>query len=117
MNKYQTTQASQSLCTVVATGLLASTILINEPTYSVQKNGQRSPINSISQNHSWVYNGASLTYGSKSGLLSGGYSSASNQGMESVISDLFLELSSKQEVLGGDFERVLFDNLWKLYQS
>ena len=35
--------------------------------------------------------------------------------VDAVVTDFFTELSSNQEPLGVEFEKVLFDNLWDLY--
>ena len=36
---------------------------------------------------------------------------------EGDVTDFFQKLSAEQEPLGREFEQVLFDNLWDLYQS
>ena len=36
---------------------------------------------------------------------------------EGDVTDFFQKLSAEQEPLGPEFEQVLFDNLWDLYQS
>ena len=36
---------------------------------------------------------------------------------EAIVTSFFEELSSNQEPLGHEFEEVLFENLWDLYQS
>jgi len=35
---------------------------------------------------------------------------------ESVLKEFYSELSSKQEPLGNDLKKVLYDNLWELYE-
>lgn len=37
--------------------------------------------------------------------------------MENEIIEFFINLADKQEVLGEEFEKVLFDNLWDLYED
>lgn len=41
----------------------------------------------------------------------------SDKEFESTISDFYQELASKQQPLGQDFEKVLIDNLWDLYED
>lgn len=42
---------------------------------------------------------------------------ATNSNFEGEMAAFFTRLSSEQEPLGAEFEQVLFDNLWDLYQS
>jgi hypothetical protein len=61
--------------------------------------------------------GASLTYEPRRNVFTGTYPSSANTEFEDVITNFFTKLSSSQEALGTEFEQVLFDNLWDLYQS
>lgn len=58
----------------------------------------------------------SPTYTSMSNAMTGEFNSISST-FENVVSSFYANLLSKQEPLGGDFEKVLNDNLWDLYES
>ena len=36
---------------------------------------------------------------------------------EEEVADVYADLEEAQETLGSDFEEVLYDNLWDLYQE
>jgi hypothetical protein len=45
------------------------------------------------------------------------YQSSSRTELEDMLTNLFVKLSVEQESLGYEFEQVLFDNLWDMYQE
>jgi hypothetical protein len=59
-------------------------------------------------------NGA--TYGTYTDILTGSWA-GSPDSMQVAISGLYATLVANQEPLGADFEKVLFDNLWSLYEE
>lgn len=114
MNKYHTDQTSRTLSTVMIAGMLASTFLPsdcnNEPSPSM-------PYFSASNNYAFASHGTSLTHEPNKNILTGHYPSSEETKFEAVVTSFYEELSSNQEALGREFERVLFENLWDLYQS
>ena len=58
----------------------------------------------------------SATYTRMTNAMTGEFSTAPDS-FESVISRFYTSLLSNQEPLGADFEAVLNDNLWDLYES
>jgi hypothetical protein len=114
MNKYHTLQTSRTFGTVMIAGMLASTLLPsdcnNEPTSSP-------PHFSASNNYAFASHGTSPTYEPYKNILTGHYPSPVETKFEAVVASFFEKLSSNQEALGHEFERVLFENLWDLYQS
>ncbi len=48
--------------------------------------------------------------------MTGEFASTLNS-FENVISNFYTNFLSKQEPLGGDFEEILNDNIWELYES
>lgn len=114
MNKYHTEQTSRTLGTVMIAGMLVSTFLPsdcnNEPSSST-------PYFSESNNYVFASYGTSLTHEPSKNILTGHYPSYEETKFEAVVTRFYEELSSNQEVLGHEFEQVLFENLWDLYQS
>lgn len=96
-------------------GLLASTFLspacTDEPFLDAQS------YTTTGYNHTLAVKGTPLTYEPSRTFQSGASSSSVEMKLETVVTNLFSELSSNQEVLGSEFEQVLLGNLWDLYQS
>ena len=59
----------------------------------------------------------SPTYDPAKNVLTGTYPSSSEAEFEDIITNFFTKLSSEQESLGAEFEQVLFDNIWDMYQE
>ena len=49
-------------------------------------------------------------------MFTGMYNNYSSD-FDAAISHFYAELSARQEPLGKEFEKVLYDNLWELYVS
>lgn len=114
MNKYHIEQTSRTLGTVVIAGMLASTLL---PPDCSHEPSSSSPHFSEGNNYAFAFRGTSPTHEPNKNILTGHYPSSTETAFESVVTSFFEELSSNQEPLGHEFERVLFENLWDLYQS
>jgi hypothetical protein len=71
-------------------------------------------LKTASSNYNLVDDRISSTYESDRDFLPEHYSS---EGLETVITNFFSKLSANQEPLGSEFEQVLFEDLWDLYQS
>lgn len=114
MNKDYVRQTPQTISTVVIAGMLAGTFLPADwdsvPSQSIL------PF-SASNNYAYSYRGTPLTYELSKNVLTGYYPSSVETTFEAVVTSFFEELSSTQESLGYEFEQVLFENLWDLYQS
>ncbi|MGZ8195643.1 MAG: hypothetical protein ACXWTH_08475 [Methylosarcina sp.] len=115
MNKYHTEQTSRTLGTVMIAGMLAGTFLPSdcnniEPSSST-------PYFPASNNYAFASHGTSPTHELNKNILTGHYPSSEETIFEAVVTRFYEELSSNQEALGQEFERVLFENLWDLYQS
>ena len=41
----------------------------------------------------------------------------SNSNFEMTLTDFYTSLAAKQEPLGAEFEKILYDHLWSLYQN
>lgn len=114
MNEYHTNQTSRTLGTVVMAGMLASTFLPLVGNHESSSSAQHFP---GGNNYAFVFNGTSLTHEPSKNILTGYYPSSLETTFEVVVTRFFEELSSKQEHLGHEFEKVLFENLWNFYQS
>lgn len=114
MNKYHTNQTSRTFGTVVMAGILASTFLPPDDKHEPSSIAPHFP---GGNNYAFVSRGTSLTHEPSKNVLTGYYPPSLETSFETVVTSFFEELSSNQEPLGHDFERVLFENLWDLYQS
>ena len=114
MNRDYIGQTSQTIGTVVMFGMLASTFLPSNYDNAPPSN---TPPFSASNNYAYSYRGTPLTHEPSKNILTGYYPSSVETTFEAVVTSFFQELSSNQEPLGSEFERVLFENLWDLYQS
>lgn len=114
MNKYHTKQTSRTLGTVVMVGMLASTLLPPDRSHEPPSN---TPHFSGGNNYAFAFRGTSPTHEPSKNILNGHYSSSIETTFETVVTSFFEKLSSNQELLGHEFEQVLFENLWDLYQS
>lgn len=66
--------------------------------------------------HSYVAASNSATYDPTGNPLTEVYSTSAPLNFEQAISDFYAQLLAKQEPLGEDFEKILNDNLWDLYE-
>jgi hypothetical protein len=114
MNRDYIGQASPTIGTVMMAGMLASTFL---PSNCNNAPPSSMPHFSASYNYAYLYRGTPLTHESSKNVLTGYYPSSVETTFETVVTSFFEELSSNQEPLGHEFEQVLFENLWDLYQS
>ncbi|MGY6276566.1 hypothetical protein [Methylomonas sp. MgM2] len=114
MNKYHTAQTSRTFGTVVIAGILAGTSLPSD----CNSEPSSSTLNfTDSNNYAFVLLGTSPTHEPNKNILTRQYAASEETIFEVAITGFYEELSSNQEALGHEFQRVLFDNLWDLYQS
>lgn len=116
MNNYQCKHSSSTLtglgASVVATGLVVSIalggVMSDRPL-------EKSIGHGLSLNH-YTTQGSSTTFGQYGSVLTGQLASTPET-FESSVANFYSTLLSAQEPLGAEFERVLHDNLWDLYES
>lgn len=96
---------------VVIAGLL-SIQLLNGATENA---GNHQEVPAVLQ-ASYASDGNTPTFDSFRGTVSGKYDSSSIQ-FERSVGNFYARLVSAQEPLGEIFEKVLYDNLWELYES
>lgn len=114
MSKYQNTLISQSFRNAVVSGMLANTFLVSPAAHALQQTG---PWYVNSSNYNVVTRKASESYEPREHSKFGMQAPSTGQELASIITDFYEKLSAQQEPLGQDFEKVLFDNLWDLYES
>jgi hypothetical protein len=113
MNKYQTEQSSQTSSDITPY-ILADNILKQLRADEPRQTNLRY---SIAENYILDRGDTPHTFDSRRSILTGAYPSSSQIEFENIITGFFATLSSTQEPLGSEFEKVLFDNLWDLYQN
>ncbi|AGX88039.1 hypothetical protein Cenrod_1963 [Candidatus Symbiobacter mobilis CR] len=95
-------------------GMLASTF---SPPDGKHEPSSSTPHFSGGSNYGFVFRGTSLTHEPSKSFLTGYSLSILETSFEAVVTSFFEELSSNQEPLGREFEKVLFENLWDFYQG
>lgn len=113
MNKYHTKQTSTTFCTVVLAGILVGTSLPSD----CNSEPSLSSLNFTNGKNYALVLGTDPTHESNQNIFTRQYTLSEQAIFESDITNFYAKLSSNQEALGYEFERVLFDNLWDLYQS
>ena len=64
----------------------------------------------------YSFGGSQPTFNSYSNSITGAYDFAPS-GFEKEVGNFYSRLLARQEPLGAAFEKVLYDNLWDLYES
>jgi len=113
MINYIVGRITQTFGTVVITGMIASTAMAMPLSESqhVQKSAKE-----LSTYHQLIA-GISSTQDTRKGTLNHLAISTPPLKLENVVTDLYAKLVAEQEDLGPEFEKILFANLWDLYQS
>lgn len=112
MSNIRYNQASTTFSNVMAVGLLATLVLHNTPTQNTSEHCKDSFLRKA-----YSLGGNKPTFNSYSNAITGEYNPASVIGFEQSVSNFYAHLLGNQEPLGVEFERVLYDNLWDLYES
>jgi hypothetical protein len=111
MNAISYSQVSPTFCTVViAAGLLASQTVPSSFEHVTGLGDNRLFPNSYRTNT----NGS--TYGQYANFFTGEYNTIFDR-FEQVVGRFYARLLENQEPLGMEFESVLHENLWDLYES
>lgn len=119
MSKYQASQISQTFQTVVIIGLIAGSSPMFATSHpEICQIKSHAALNEAGHNATYS-NGVASTLSTRLGISNqiyeGTYLSTLEDNFESAVSRFYAVLTSNQERLGADFEKVLFDNLWDLY--
>lgn len=109
-NNYRIEQVSRSGKNVVIAGLIAAHCLAVP--IAVMAEELRSPCRRNKYNTA----ASSPTFDQYRNIITGEYDQ-SKDSLEEALSNVYARLINYQEPLGPDFEKVLHDNLWNLYES
>ena len=111
-NNYCAYQESGTIGAIVINGILAQQCLAD--LNKVEQHEGQSSLPSIQDTyHQWA---TPATFDHCRTIVMGEYLRMSNQ-FETNIAQFYTELLNKQESLGVQFEKVLQENLWDLYES
>lgn len=111
MSDIQYFQGASTFSSVVAAGLIAAQLL-NLPDLVDVGEQELIPLNK----DIYCIDGSISTFNSLTNAITGNYESAP-VGFEQKVGSFYGRLLASQEPLGVEFEKVLFDNLWDLYES
>jgi len=109
MNNIQYNRVPSTFSHVVIAGVLAAQMIPSEANAGLQE--PRPLLESP-----YIWNGSKATYDRYSNPITGGYNSAQDS-FEAAVGNFYSRLLIGQEPLGADFEKVLNENLWDLYES
>ena len=111
MNNICYAQASSTFSSVLMAGLLAMQMSDAIPTRNVTEQRSKPLLQSA-----YSVDGNQATFNSYSNPITGAYDFTPS-GFEQAVGDFYSRLLARQEPLGAAFEKVLYDNLWDLYES
>lgn len=111
MNEIRSNLSSSTMGYVVMTGLLSVAMLNALPEDSIP--GSK---NHALSNNPYSANDRGATFDSFRSKVTGRYD-LSPLPFEQAVVNFYANLLAVQEPLGAEFEKVLYDNLWDLYES
>lgn len=111
MNDICYDQASSTFSHVLMAGLLAMQILHPTPTRIVTEQRGKQLLQNV-----YSFDGNRATFNSYSDPITEAYNFTPS-GFEQAVGNFYSRLLAGQEPLGAAFEKVLYDNLWDLYES
>lgn len=104
-------QSSSTFSYVLMAGLVAAQLMQSNPAHSERANHSSGSLRGI-----YSATGNTNTFSTYGNPLSGAYEVGSYD-FEFAVSGFYSRLLEGQEPLGAEFEKVLYDNLWDLYES
>lgn len=111
MNDIRYLQASSTFSNVLMAGLLAAQMLHAIPTRNIAEQRSKPLLQSA-----YSFESNQATFNNFSDPITGLYDFAPS-GFEQTVGDFYSRLLARQEALGATFEKVLYDNLWDLYEG
>lgn len=111
MNSYSVKQTPGTAGSIVIAGVLAGQILA-----SISGIGSESAPHAGLRQVPYSTQSNLPSFGQFSNLFTGGFGQSEDSFVENVT-NFYAKLLAAQEPLGVEFERVLHDNLWSLYES
>ncbi len=112
MNSYSTKQTSKTACNLVVYGILASQGLAHADAPQAPDAAPQglSPL-------PYEIHANTPSFGQLGNIYNGSQLQAIDQEFIDTVSNFYAQLVDNQEPLGQEFEQVLHDNLWNLYES
>ncbi|HUX54726.1 MAG TPA: hypothetical protein VMV56_09950 [Williamwhitmania sp.] len=114
MNKIQYGQGSGTFSQVLIVGL--GVVIGSHFIQGVNLSDDAAQVRKAVLQKSYSADGNSPSYNSYASIFTGQYS-ATSKGFEETVGGLYARLLNNQEPLGAEFEKVLNENLWDLYES
>lgn len=111
MNEIRYEQTSRTFGVAVMAGVLAANLSLSIPQQFL--NG---PERQRLLTGSYFQSNSNSTFDRHSNPWTGSYS-VNSYSLEKSVSNFYARLLTDQERLGSEFEKVLHDNLWDLYES
>jgi hypothetical protein len=111
MSEIRYSQGASTFSSVLAVGLIAAQLL-NSPFETNTDDQLAIPLTQ----DIYSIRGSKYTFNSYGNPITGDYESAPI-GFEQKVGNFYGRLLASQEPLGPEFEKVLYENLWDLYES
>lgn len=111
MNKICYDHVSGTFSQVIMAGILVSHMISIPPVKDIPVQGKK-PL--LQDPYSW--NGTNASFNPYRSSITGQLSFAQNT-FEEDVGNFYAYLLANQEPLGAEFEKVLYDNIWNLYES
>lgn len=111
MTKIRYEHESSTFSYVLAAGLIAIQLAHASPAHAGNDHSDR---HLLQQPYYSV--GSDSTFNNSANTITGVYKFSPN-GFEKSVGDFYARLLNSQEPLGAEYEKVLYDNLWDLYES
>jgi hypothetical protein len=115
MNSYSIKQLPRTVgSTITIAGILAAQCLTPNTNTLIES---RESLEDISQKRDYQTISTSSTYGNFNNPITGDFQKVVKHNFESIVSNFYANLLSNQIPLGNEFEKILYENLWDLYES
>jgi len=112
MDNYSTKQTSRTVGSITIAGIFATQCLAAHGL-----NQHQDSIENISHKRDYQTLSTLSTFDNYKNPLTGEYSQFGRTQFEMVVSDFYTKLLTAQKPLGVEFEKILYENLWDLYES
>jgi hypothetical protein len=110
-DNYYTEQTSHTIGTITIAGIIVTQLLLTPPLNIQQKELDMY----LYRSNVYQSSASSATFDQFRNVVTGEYYHEIDQ-FEAAISDFYATLIANQELLGIEFEKVRYENLWNLYE-
>ena len=111
MSEIRPYQAANTLSYVVIAGLVSMQV-----PHSLPEKSAKTPTHLPISIDPYTQAGSNATFDTYRGVVSGQYDIGTGK-FEQAVGNFYAQLLLSQEPLGAEFEKVLYDNLWNLYEA